>query len=107
MNLERKRGSPGGSDSRESTCNKGDLGLIPGWGRSPGGGNGYPLRYSCLENPMDRGAWQAAVRVCVCVCVCVCVFGAIQIQGNTAQTVNWMARRIWRCHVVGIFVRLN
>ena len=39
----------------------GDAGLIPGPGRSPGGGNGNPLQYSCLENPMDRGAWQATV----------------------------------------------
>ena len=61
MNLERKRGFPGGSDSKESTCNKGDLGLIPGWGRSPGGGNGYPLQYSYLGNPTDRGAWWATV----------------------------------------------
>ena len=38
-----------------------DAGLIPGWGRSSGRGNGYPLQYPCLENPMDRGAWQAAV----------------------------------------------
>ena len=36
-----------------------DMGVIPGWGRSPGEGNGNPLQYSCLENPMDRGAWQA------------------------------------------------
>ena len=49
---------------RESTCNAGatgDTGSIPGSGRSPGGGNGNPLRYSCLENPMDRGAWWATV----------------------------------------------
>ena len=46
-----------GSDSKELACNAGDLGLIPGLGRSPGGGNGYPLQYSCLENPMDRGTW--------------------------------------------------
>ena len=39
----------------------GDAGLIPGLGRSPGGGNGYPLQYTCLENPMDRGAWQTTV----------------------------------------------
>ena len=39
----------------------GGAGLMPGWGRSPGGGNGYPLQYSCLGNPMDKGAWQAAV----------------------------------------------
>ena len=51
-------GFPGGSDSKESACNTGDLGSIPGSGRSPGEGNGYPLQYSCLENPMDRGAWQ-------------------------------------------------
>ena len=54
-------GFPGGSDSKESACNAGDAGLIPGWGRFPGGGNGNPLQYSCLESPMDRGAWQATV----------------------------------------------
>ena len=54
-------GFPGGSDGKESVCNVGDLGLIPGLGRSPGGGHGNPLQYSCLENPMDRGAWQATV----------------------------------------------
>ena len=54
-------GSPGGSDSKESACNTGDPGSIPGWGRSPGGGNGNPLQYSSLENPMVRGAWRAAV----------------------------------------------
>ena len=50
-------GFPGGSDSMASACNAGDLGSIPGWGRSPGEGNGNPLQYSCLENSMDRGAW--------------------------------------------------
>ena len=55
-------GFPGGSDSKESTCNAGDLGLIPGLGRSPGGGQGNPLQYSCLENFMDRGAWWATVQ---------------------------------------------
>ena len=54
-------GFPGGSDGKESACNVGDLGLIPGSGRSPRKGNGYPLQYSCLDNPMDRGAWWAAV----------------------------------------------
>ena len=44
-------GFPGGSDGKESTCNAGDLGLIPGLERSPGGGHGNPLQYSCLENP--------------------------------------------------------
>ena len=48
---------PRSSVGKESACNAGDLGLIPGSGRSPGEGNVYPLRYSCLENPMDRGAW--------------------------------------------------
>ena len=52
---------PGGSDGKESACNAGDMGSIPGLGRSPGQGNGNPLQYSCLENSMDRGAWWAAV----------------------------------------------
>ena len=52
---------PGGSDGKESSCNAGDLGLISGLGRSPGEGDGNPLQYSCLENSMDRGAWQAIV----------------------------------------------
>ena len=47
----------GGSDGKASVCNAGDLGLIPGSGRSPGEGNGKPLQYSCLENPMDVEAW--------------------------------------------------
>ena len=50
-------GFPGGSDGKESTCNSGDSGSIPRLGRYPGEGNGYPLQYSCLENPMYRGAW--------------------------------------------------
>ena len=49
------------SEVKASACNAGDLGSIPGSGRSPGEGNGHPLRYSCLENPMDRGAWWATV----------------------------------------------
>ena len=53
--------SPGGSDGKESACDAGVLGSIPRWGRSPGEGNGNPLQYSCLENPMDRGAWLATV----------------------------------------------
>ena len=51
-----KQGFPGGSDGIESTCNAGDLGSIPGWGRSPAEGNGNPPQYSCLENHMDGGA---------------------------------------------------
>ena len=53
---------PGDSDGKETACNAEDLSLIPGSGRSPGEGNGYPLQYSCLENPMDRGAWWATDR---------------------------------------------
>ena len=52
---------PGGSDGKESACSVGDPDLITGSGRSPGEGNGNPLQYSSLENPMDRGAWWAAV----------------------------------------------
>ena len=51
----------GGSDSKESACSAVHLGLIPELGRSPGDGHGNPLQYSCLENPMDRGAWRAIV----------------------------------------------
>ena len=54
---------PGGSDDKESACNTRDPGLIPGSGRSSGEGNGYLLQYLCLENSMDRGAWQAAVHM--------------------------------------------
>ena len=54
-------GFPGGSDGKGSACNAGDPGLIPGFGRSPGEGNGNTLQYSCLGNPMDRGAWWATV----------------------------------------------
>ena len=50
------------AQSVESACNVGESGLIPQSGRPPGGGNGNPLQYSCLENAMDRGAWQATVR---------------------------------------------
>ena len=84
-------GFPGGSVSKEPTCNAGDardMGQITRLERSPRGGHSNPLQYSCLENPMDRGAWQATVKklqewdmtevtehstayVCVCVCVCV------------------------------------
>ena len=52
---------PLSSVGKESACNEGDLGSIPGSGRPPEGGNGNSLQYSCLENPMDRGAWQATV----------------------------------------------
>ena len=83
-------GFPGGSDGKVSARTVGDPGSIPRSGRSPGEGNGNPLQYSCLENPMDRGAWWATVHglaksrtqlndftfslLCVCVCVCVCIY---------------------------------
>ena len=54
-------GFPGVSNGKESTHNAGDPGLYPGLGRSPGEGHGKPLQHSCLENPMDREAWQATV----------------------------------------------
>ena len=55
------KGFPGGSDGKASAYSAGDPGSIPGSRRSPGEGNGNPLQYSCLENPMDGGAWLAAV----------------------------------------------
>ena len=54
-------GFPGGSDGKEAACDVGDVGLIPGLGRSPGEGSVYPLQYSCLEDSMNRGAWWATV----------------------------------------------
>ena len=62
MNIgEETNSCTSGSDHKESAGNAGDLCSVHGWRRSPGEGNGYPLQYSCLENPMDRGAWQATV----------------------------------------------
>ena len=54
-------GFSGGSDSKEPACNAGELSSVPGWGRSPGEGNGNRLQYSCLDNSMDRGAWWTIV----------------------------------------------
>ena len=59
--MPEERGFPHSSVGKESACDAGDPGLIPGLGRFPGKGNGNPLQYSCLDNPMDRGAWQATV----------------------------------------------
>ena len=61
VGLVRSLDFPGGSDGKAFVYNVGDPGLSPGLGRSPGEGNGNPFQYYCLENPMDRGAWQAAV----------------------------------------------
>jgi len=54
-------GLPWSLSGKESSCNAGDAGLTPGWARSPEGGHGNSLQYSCLENPEDRGAWRAIV----------------------------------------------
>ena len=54
-------GFPWWLSGKKSSCNAGDMGSIPGLGRSPGEGNGNPLQYSCLENPMERGAWGITV----------------------------------------------
>ena len=59
--VEANRDFPGGSDCKDPACNEEDLRLIPGFGRSPEGGNGNPLQYSCLENHMDKRAWWAVV----------------------------------------------
>ena len=61
MDIYINGGFPGGLDGEKSACNEGDLGLIPGLGRSPVEGNGYAFQYSCLENPMDRAASRATV----------------------------------------------
>ena len=56
-----KKCFPGGSGGKESACKAGDLGSVPGLGRSSGEGNGYSPQYSCVDSPMDRGAWPATV----------------------------------------------
>ena len=61
VTLHMTMGFPGGSDGKESACNARDVGSIPGSGRSPGEGNGYPLQYSCLDNSMDWGTWRATL----------------------------------------------
>ena len=57
VSVVKLRGFPGDTDGKESACKVGDLGSIPGSGRCPGEGNGNPLQYSCLENPMEGGTW--------------------------------------------------
>ena len=61
FNVDRKKGFPYSSVGKEFACSSGDLGSIPGLGRSPGEGNGNPLQYPCLENLMNRGAWWVVV----------------------------------------------
>ena len=75
----------GGSDGEESACNVGDPGLIPGLERSPGEGNGNPLRCSCLENPMDRGAWWATVH------------GVAKSQTGQRETNTYWVKEILKC----------
>ena len=62
LKIKAVQGFPDGSEGKKFTCNARDLGLIPGLGRSPGEGNGNALHYSCLGNPLDRGAWGATVQ---------------------------------------------
>ena len=78
-------GFPGSSEVKASACNAGELGSIPGLGRSPGEGNDTPLQYSCLGNPINRGAWQATV----------CRFAKSQTQlSNWAQAHTCFVRKI-------------
>ena len=79
---------PGGSDSKESACNAGDPGLIPGLRRSPGEGNGYPFQYACLENSMDRGAWRATVYGVEKSQTQLSDFDFISLQANLADSVS-------------------
>ena len=73
----------GGSDGKASAYNVGNLGSIPGSGRSPGEGNGNPLQYSCLENPMDRGAWLATV------------MGLQRVEHNWATSLHYHTASAW------------
>ena len=90
-------GFPWGSDGKESACNVGDLGSIPGLGRSPGEGNGNPLQFSYLENPMDGGAWQATQSM-----------GSRRVGHDWATSlsiVNGMGQSLWKCAL--LLIKLN
>ena len=78
---------PGGSDGKVSVYNVGDPGSIPGSGRSSGEGNGTPLQYSCLENPMDRGAWSATVLGVTKSWTRLSDFTSLQMYKGTQETV--------------------
>ena len=81
-------GFPGGSAGKEYACNAGDLGLVPGLGRSPGEGKGYPLQYSGLENSMEKGAWRVAKSRIQC------FYNAFELWcWGRHLTVPWTARR--------------
>ena len=99
------QGFPGGSVVKNPPANAGDAGSVPGSGRSPEGGNGYPLQYSCLENPMDRGAWRAIVHGVTT------ELDMIEQLSNNKQSVNvsdvWMNQLLngqevipWRFHPI-------
>ena len=75
-------GFPGGSEGKTSACNAGDPGLIPGSGRSPEEGNGNPLQYSCLENPMDGEAWWATAHAVA--------KSRTQLRDITSLAVQWL-----------------
>ena len=87
-------GFPRGSDGKEFTCNARDLGLIPGLGRSPGGWHGNTLQYSCLENPMDRIAWEATVygvaksRIQLNMCACICMDFCKQVSNKLIHSLS-------------------
>ena len=88
-------GFPGGSEGKASACNVGDLGSIPGSGRSPGEGNGNLLQYSCLENSMDWGAWEATVHGVVKSWTQLNDFTSLQLLNG-----NWSGQNRWRiCRV--------
>ena len=97
MSVIPQTGLPGGSDGKESARNAGDPGSICGSGRSPGDGNGNPLQYSCLENSMDRGAWQVTVcgaakswtQLSKSLPVCLYLNQIIQIKGAQDYLMDW------------------
>ena len=92
IHLLSSQGFPCSSVGKVSACSAGDLGLIPGSGRSPGEGNGNPLQYSCLENPPDRGAWRATVR------------GVRRVRHDSATDPTVPTAHV--CHYVSLNIRL-
>ena len=82
-------GRPWWLSSKEFICQAGDMRLIPGLWRYPGEGNGNPLQYSCLENPMDRGSWQATVRCSLATEKTVGKEGSYKSEGNGGVSRDW------------------
>ena len=96
------QGFPNGSVGKESVCNAGDTGdagSTPGWGRSPGEGNGNPLEQSCLENPIARGAWQVVVRG-------VTESGTTEHKADAevVSKVQVLNKYLWECYSESCFV---